>query len=245
MATTPTPTPAPTNWFTKDWIWITQHIIILVLAAALVFGGVYEIDAMIARHDASTEQHYSQLLIQQTALTKSIEDKFDASTAQHALEAQQYQAQIAADQAAMKQRDDLLKLAIAKIGTMTPVQIQADLQPKLRQGQATVLADGIKLDTEAARDVDAQITEGANAKADLATTQTALTKETTIAANATADLQTAKTAIAAEQKKNDDQVVACNAAIAVEKANARKGKLKWFGIGYIAGFLSGLAAHLA
>ena len=248
MATTPpvvlAPVPAPkpaaptlASKFTADWQWILKHLVILAIAACLVVGGVYFVDSEIAKHDAATEARYSLVLQQQTALTKSVEDRLDANTAQHALEAQQYQAQIAADAAAMKQRDALLAVALSKINTMSPTQVQADLQPKLRQGQATVLADGIKLDTEAARDVDAQITEGANAKADLATTKTALTKETTIADNATADLATAKTAIAAEQTKNSDQVKSCNAQIATVKAEARKSKIKWFISGVVSGFL--------
>ena len=256
MATTPpvvlAPVPAPkpaaptlASKFTADWQWILKHLVILAIAACLVVGGVYFVDSEIAKHDAATEARYSLVLQQQIATTKAVEDKLDADTAQHALEAQAYQQQIAADQVAMKQRDDLMKVLIAKIGTMTAPQVVADLQPKLRQGTATVLNDGVKLDLPAARDVDAQITEGANAKADLTTTQANLAKETTIATNATADLATAKTAIAAEQTKNTDQVKACAAEVATVKAQARKGKLKWFGIGYIAGFISGIAAHFA
>ncbi len=241
MATTPVPVPAlkPTlaSKFAADWQWILKHLVILAIAAALVVGGVYFVDSEIAKHDAATEARYSIVLQQQTAATKAVEDRLDANTAQHALEAQAYQNQIAADQVAMKQRDDMMKVLIAKIGTMTAPQVVADLQPKLRQGTATVLNDGVKLDLPAARDVDAQITEGANAKADLATTQTALTKETTIATNATSDLATAKQAITAEQTKNTDQVKACNAQIAVVKAEARKSKIKWFISGVVSGFL--------
>lgn len=236
MATTTTTTAS--SWLSSHWSWVLSHLLILALVAGLVWGGIYGVDSMIARHDAANQQKYELVLQQQTAVTKAVEDKLTLDSAQHAQEALAYQQQIAADQVAMKQRDDMLKVLIAKIGTMTAPQVVADLQPKLRQGTATVLADGVKLDLPAARDVDAQITEGVNAKADLATTQTALTKETSIASNATADLATAKQAITAEQTKNGDQIKACDATIATVKAEARKSKIKWFLIGYVSGFLT-------
>lgn len=39
-------------------------------------------------------------------------------------------------------------------------------------------------------------------------------------------------------KANQDQTLAAQADLKAEKAKARKGKLKWFGIGYVAGFLT-------
>jgi DNA repair exonuclease SbcCD ATPase subunit len=236
MATTTTTT--STNWLSTHWSWVLSHLLIVALIGGLVWGAVYGVNSLIASHDAKTEARYSQLLVAQTAQTKAIEDKLSADEQAHQAIENQLIAQLAADQAAMKQRDALNAQLVAKIAQMTAPQVVADLQPKLRAGTATLLADGVKLDVPAARDVDEQITEGANAKTDLATTQADLAKETTIAGNAQADLATAKTAISAEQAKNTDQVKACAAEVATVKAEARKGKMKWFVIGYVSGFLT-------
>jgi hypothetical protein len=217
---------------------VLKHLVILAVVGCLVFGGIYGVESIIAKHDAKTEAKYSQLLVTQTTQTKAIEDKLSSDEQAHQALENQLLAQLAADEAAMKQRDALNAQLIAKIAQMTAPQVVADLQPKLRAGTATLLADGVKLDVPAARDVDEQITEGANAKTDLATTQADLAKETTIAGNAQADLATAKTAIGAEQAKNTDQVKACAAEVATVKAEARKGKMKWFVIGYVSGFLT-------
>jgi hypothetical protein len=241
MATQTTTT--STNWLSTHWTWVLSHLLIVALIGGLVWGAVYGVDAMLARHDLATEQKYELILAKQTAVTKALEDKLDADTAQHAQEALAYQQQIAADQQAMKQRDALLATLVAKIGTMTPVQIQADLQPKLRQGTATALPDGVKLDTPAARDVDQQITEGANAKTDLAAAKTDLAAETKIASNATADLATAKQAITSEQGKNAAQVKACDTEKDTIRSDARKSKTKWAAIAGVIGFLIRVATH--
>ena len=223
---------------TSIWHWVLSHLLILALVGALVLGGVYGVDSMIAKHDHAKDVYYAQLLADDNKRTEALESKLDSDTKAHAAEAQAYQQQIAADQVAMKQRDDMMKVLVAKIGTMTAPQVAADLQPKLRAGTATVLADGVKLDLPAARDVDQQITEGATAKQDLVTVEGNLVKETTIATNAVADLKTANDAVASEKGKNVDQVKACNQQIDTVKADARKGKMKWFLIGYVSGFLT-------
>jgi chromosome segregation ATPase len=206
--------------------------------AGLLWGGVYGVESIIANHDAKTEAKYSQILATQTTLTQAIEAKLAADEvgwAQQNAALKDANDNLASSMAA---RDQQINSLIAKIGQMNPPQLQADIQPKLRKGQATALPDGVKLDTPAAQDVDAQITEGANAKADLAATQSQLANQTAIAANATQDAKETHTALTAEQDKNAAQVKSCDATIASVKADARKSKAKWFLIGYVSGFLT-------
>lgn len=235
MSTTPNPV---ISTLSTDWNWLKTHIVLLGLVVALGFGGVYGIETLEAKHDAAEEAKYSVILQQQTMLTKSIEDKLASDSTAHAAAEAQLTAQINADHDAMARRDAQVTQLINKINTLQPPEIVADLQPKLHAGIATVLPDGIKLDTAAARDVDEQITAGASAQADVKDLSSQLTAETTIAINTKADLVTANTAIGAEQKKNADQVIAYAKEADVLKADARKGKMKWFAIGYVAGFLT-------
>jgi hypothetical protein len=224
---------------------VLKHLVILAVVGCLVFGGIYGVESIIAKHDLATQNHYSQLLATQTALTQSIEAKLatdEAGWAQQAAALTKQNNQLAQQ---VVSRDAQLSALITKIGTMQPPAIVADLQPKLRAGTATVQPNGVLLDVPAARDVDEQITEGTTAKSDLAATKTQLGNETVIATNAEKDAAETKTALTAEQTKNGDQVKACNAQITTLKAQSRKGKLKWFGIGYVAGLISGFTLHLA
>lgn len=47
--------------------------------------------------------------------------------------------------------------------------------------------------------------------------------------------------VAAHKKDNDTNA----AEVKALKADARKGKLKWFGIGFVTGLISGVALHVA
>jgi len=215
----------------------------LFVITGLLWGSVYGIQSMIASHDAKTEAHYDQQLAASTAQAQATEERRIADEKAHAIIDAQLLAQLSADQVAMKQRDNLMAQLVAKIQTMTVPQVVADLQPKLRAGTATELPDGVKLDLPAARDVDAQMTEGTNAKANLATTQADLAKETVIASNAATDLATAKQAITDEQGKNAAQVKACNAEKDTIRSDAAKSKTKWALITGILGFLFRVATH--
>ena len=235
MATTTTTT--TTNWLSKDWTWILSHLVLVGVLAALCFGAVWEVENVIAKHDAATQQKYELILQQQTAATKALEDKLSSDEAVHAQEAAATQAQIAADQASMKQRDALLAVLVQKIATYTPPQVVADLQPKLHAGTATVQGDNVVLDLPAARDVDEQLSGIPTLTAKVSTLQSDLDRQTKVATDAQSDVQTANTALAAEQKKSVDAVAVCQAQIATVKAEARKGKMKWFLGGFISGFL--------
>lgn len=242
MATTTAPATQTTDTSitTKvkaEWSWIVSHLLILGLVALLCWGAVYFVDSLIAKHDAQTEAHYSQILAQQTATTKAIEDKLTSDEAAHAQEAAAYQAQITADQQAMKQRDALLAVAIAKIQTYTPPQVVADLQPKLHAGTATVQGDNVVLDLPAARDVDEQLASIPVLTSKVSTLSSDLLAANKVAADEKSDVQTANQALASEQKVNADAAKACQAEITTIKAQDRKSKMKWFLGGFVSGFL--------
>lgn len=236
MTTTPETKPSIFS-LTADWTWVTQHAILLFLAAVLVVGSVYGVEGLMAKHDAATEARYSQILASQTAQTQTIEAQLKTDEDNWTTLSTQLNAQNAVSQQQIIARDEQITQLITKINTMTVPQVVADLQPKLHAGTATVLPDGVKLDPPAARDVDAQITQGTAAEADLTATKNELTNETTLATKAGQDLTEANTAITAEQKKNTDQVAACVSEVNTVKAASTKSKTKWFFIGVVVGYL--------
>lgn len=178
-------------------------------------------------------------MAQQTAQATALSDQLKTDEANWTQLSAQLNAQNQAQQQQIAARDKQISILLSKINTLQPPEIVADLQPKLHAGTATVLPDGIKLDTEAARDVDKQITQGAAAVSDLANTKTELANETTLATTANKNLSDASAAVAALQKQNTDQIQACAVQVKTIKAQARKSKIKWFFAGVITGIIGG------
>ncbi len=229
--------------FTDDWKWVTQHVILLILAGLLVFGAVYGVESLLTKHDIAMEAKYSQILNQQSAQTQLLETQLKTDESNWTQLSSQLTSQNAADQQIIATRDSQINQLITKINVMKPPQIAADLQTKLHSGVATVLPDGIKLDTNAARDVDSQLAQGTAAEQNLVITKTELENEVMLVNGAEKTISVSNTALAAEQKKNADQITACSAEVRTVKAEATKGKLKWFGIGVVVGFIGRAMSH--
>jgi Tfp pilus assembly protein FimV len=235
----PSTVAAATTSVVKDWTWVVQHLTLLFSIGLLIFGGIYGVECLIARHDRTAEERYSKILADQVEQTKQTEAKWSQDEQNWQQLATQLAAQNAEQQKADAARDAQTSQLIQKISAMQAPQVVADLQPKLRHGIAITEPDGtVKLDLPASRDVDEQITEGTAAKADLASAQTQLANETTLYNNSQKDVADAKVSVVAEQKKTADQVVACNTEVKSIKAEARKSKAKLFVAGYVMGFLT-------
>lgn len=219
-------TPGSIFNFSQDWKWITQHLVLLCVIAIATWGGVYEIESLIAKHDQATEARYSLILQQQTAQTQVIENQLKTDEANWTQLNTQLTAQNQQEQQQIAARDAQIQQLITKINQMQPPQLVADLQPKLHQGTATVLSDGVKLDTPAARDVDEQLTQAAATTADLTATKVEVTNLTQLVAKAQDTIDTANKAVGAEQAKYDAQVNDCQAQIKTVKDEAAKSKLK-------------------
>lgn len=222
-----------------DLAWLKTHIVLLVIVIGLVFGSVYGVENMLAKHDAATEAKYSLVLAQQTAQATALADQLKSDEANWTQLSSQLNAQNQIQQQQIAARDKQISILLSKINTLQPPEIVADLQPKLHAGNATVLPDGVKLDTEAARDMDKQITQGAAAAADLVNTKIELANETTLAVTANKNLSDAGAAVTALQKQNADQVQACAAEVKTIKAQARKSKIKFFLAGLVIGVIGG------
>ena len=96
------------------------------------------------------------------------------------------------------------------------------------------------MDLPIARVVVSDLDALASARGDLADTQNQLTVQSSLTADAGSNLADAQKVIAAQNLQLADQTKSCTAQITTLKAAARKSKLRWFGAGYVAGFVSGL-----
>ena len=214
----------------KAGVFLTTHHIILYLALAVAIGvGIYFIESKYAALQEARAQAAEQAL--------AIEKDHSA----------QLTAQYAADET--KRQQELLQIynTIAQIKSQTKVQIvhdQAAPAPEVghrietitgfQQGTITLTpTDDLIVPLPVAHDIVALLDQGdSDAKV--------VKQQQTVIDTQTATI-TQQTAIIAEDKKVLATTIVADAKeLSAAKASARTGKLKWFGIGYVSGFVSGV-----
>lgn len=209
----------------KAGIFLTTHHIILYLALAVVIGvGIYFVESKYAALQEARAQAAEQAL--------AIEKDHSA----------QLIAQYTADEA--KRQQELLQIyaTIAQIKSQTKVQIVHDQTapaPEVghrietitgfQQGTITLSpTDDLIVPLPVAHNIVALLDQGeADAK---------IVKQQETVINTQTATITQQTAVIAEDKKVLAATIVADAKeLSAEKAKARKGKFKWFGIGYVAG----------
>lgn len=218
----------------KAGVWITAHhgILYLLLAVAIFFG-VYQFEASradIARTEADAAK--TALAVEKDH-SKQLSDVYAANEIER-------QKSIAQAQA-----------AIADAKTKTQVQIVHDKAlpaPELghriesitgfKQGTITLdPQDDLILPIALARDIVVRLDVAAQLETTVSQQQVIITQQAgkiTDQANIIAEDKV----VLAEQIKTDGKV------LSKAKWDGRKGKLKWFGIGYVAGFGSAIALKI-
>jgi hypothetical protein len=223
---------------TDELNWLKTHLVLLVILVSLTFGGVYGVETLVAKHDASTASQYQAIATATAAQNAAIQAQTQQQIALLAAQNSQLEAQISQLSQAISNRDAELIKQQAKIPTLSPVQVASNIQPLLTKGTATVEPTGILLDTPASQDVLAQLEELPICKADEADLKAIETKQETEIANLFTSNGSLQTALTSEKTSHKADVEANAKELTKVKADARKSKLKWFGFGYAAGFLS-------
>lgn len=249
---TPAPTPPVTQPFTvvsviaKDWSWFVSHLVALILVGALVAGGVYGVESLIAKHDAATlakdNAALATVVAQNQTLISEAQSK-DALLQQAIASLSAANAQLSAQQNA---RNVQLATQVKTDATLSAQQAADRLtqQTKAAPGEITASGNNVTVDLPMSRQLVTDLDMLPVVTANLADETTKLTNETTLATTAEADVTAQKAEISGLNTQLADSAVACAAEVKTEKAKARKGKLKWFGIGFIVGFASGATAHI-
>ena len=249
---TPAPTPPVTQPSTvvsviaKDWSWFVSHLVVLILVGALVAGGVYGVESLIAKHDAATlakdNAALATVVAQNQTLISEAQTK-DVLLQQAITALSAANAQLSAKQNA---RNVQLATQVKTDATLSAQQAADRLtqQTKAAPGEITASGDTIVADLPMSRTIVTDLDELPVVTANLADETTKLTNETTLATTAQADVTAQKAEISGLNTQLADSAVACAAEVKTEKAKAKKGKLKWFGIGFIVGFASGAIAHI-
>lgn len=203
---------------------IKSHLVSIVFMGLLIFGGVYGTESLVAKHDAQNDAKWSAILSTAQAKSASDEAQFQVTLAQ--ITAQNTQlAQ------AITQRDAALAAIVKADATLTAAQTAIKL------GGTTIDPNSVTLPLDTARNLTAQVDSIPVLKANLV-------DETKIAQGLQTALDSQTTVVTDLKTQLVDSDKACKAQVADVKAKARKSKLKWFGIGFIAGLIGGHAAGL-
>lgn len=226
---------------------IKSHLVAIVLVFALVFGAVWGVDSLIARHDGATSARYETLLANQTAQTVALQKQLTTDEAQWSV----IQAQLLAANAqlvkSIQQRDVATKqqqTIDASLDAITGAQRLAS-QTRANPGEVTVGAgDSVTLDLSILRTVVSSLDLLPTVQADLTDTRTQLANETTIANNAISDVAAEKAVVASQATQLVDQTNACVAQIKTLKAHQRKNLIKAFFAGIVTGLIGGHAAGI-
>lgn len=225
----PASTPVTTNAaLSKDWTWITQHIILLLLLAALTFGGVYYVEKVVADRDAALASRYQTLLTQQANQTKQLVSQYQASeSAREALDTKLL-AQNSQLSQAIEQRNQQIAQLVKTDATLSAEAAASKISTQIDASPQEVVANGndVDLDLPSARRVAVGLDKLSAAQQNLSDVQTQLSNETKVAISAQTDLTSANKVIDSQKAQLTDSTKACNAQIAAVKAKARKSMWK-------------------
>lgn len=214
----------------KDLAWLKTHIILLAVVAGLILGGIYGIESLVAKHDDAAAAKYSQI------------------AADTAKQNQQFQLQVqteiaslvAANQQLANQNQQLVvslatrqnqEIQIPKqTASLTAVQVAVELQ-------GTANGDNVSLTLPVAQNVLASVRLVPLLQADKKNLQDAYNNEVQIANNNEKLYTEEQKALVSEQGSHKADNEANAKQITKIKADARKSKLKWLGIGILIGFV--------
>lgn len=237
-----TPVSEPTtNFLTREWSWLVQHAIFALSIGCLVVMSIYVVDGIVAKHDAATAskdqaqltaqvQQNHELIVEAQNRDAMLQQTITALTAANA--------QLSASQ---KARNVELSLQAQSNATLSAQQAADRLtqQTKAAPDEITASNNDVTIDLPITRNIVTDLDTLPVVQSNLADTQKQLDNETQIATVAQNDVTAQKTEVIGLNKQITDAQKTCNAQIASVKADARKSKMKWFGLGFVAGFITG------
>jgi uncharacterized membrane-anchored protein YhcB (DUF1043 family) len=240
---TPTSSPLTTVETTvTSWLKLHERLIIAVLLiGAGIFGFQKYADIRATDASAKVQTAQAQLVAQQAAVAQQ-SAQVQQTTAQYQSLVAQLSQQNAQLSTSIAQRNQALTvqqttdkvMPLPQLATRWAADADFDASTLQTNGATLIVPQEVVADTVEKMDSIPVLQANLNdVQSELTNTKTELTSANTLIGQQKQD-------IAGIQQQNIDQVKADNAEIANVKAQARKSRMKWFGVGYVAGFISGL-----
>jgi hypothetical protein len=222
---------------TDDLNWLKTHLILLAIMASLIFGGVYGVLNVIEKHDAKAA---AQAQVQATLQAKQNQD-LQAVIASKQLQLVQDRAALQAEEAKIEtllSQRAVVEKALPKANASLTAQEAAIQISKFTKGNATPSGSSVTVDTPTAQVIVTELELVPLLEADKADLTKQVLEEKSVSENIAEQLSLEQKSHKSDVAALTSQVEADKKEITFVKAEARKGKLKWFGIGYVAGFLT-------
>lgn len=232
-----------TQKVSADFSWLTHHLVMLAIVGVLVFAGVYGIESVIARHDhdnAVEKQTIAQTLAQQNQTFQAqTQTQINALVQQNAALSQQ----VGALATAITSRDSQLRAQQNQVPALTPDQLSVEWQKGIKNaGNIKPILGGYQIDQAAAVASVQAIESVPVLRMDITDLQKSNLSLQSELNNDAAVLIMEKKSHLSDNASNQALIDAQNAKIKDITAQCRKSKLKWFGLGFLAGLF---AAHSA
>lgn len=240
MATTTQPT-APAQIVSNAESWLKQHeTLIIVFMVLLVTFFTIDRGASIV---ASWEQHKASVAQQQVDIDKA---KNDAALAQAKQDLNAYQNLVSQNEknnAALQQgiavRDTLLAAQQKKDITLPPSELGQRWQALVGDTGIQPDASGFTVSGTAAQATVSKLEQVPVLQQDLQDEQEKSKNLQADVDSANKLIDSGKIVVNGLQLQLKDQTKENIAALAAEKSKSRKSALKWFGIGFVSGFIAG------
>jgi hypothetical protein len=217
-----------------------HHVTLYVIAIVLALIVTYAItDSLAARKQAKDEQELAVLKAQSDAkdqqnvqFQKQIQDQITQLATQNA----QLQTQNQAQQKIIQNVTQQLQVQKKTDATLLPTDLAARIKTLAPGGAITVVADGYLFDQSEAISVAQTLEEVPSLQAVHDVDTKIIDADNVVIANDASILDAEKQSHASDVSSLQAKLDTANQQAKVEKDKARHGKLKWFGIGYVAGF---------
>jgi hypothetical protein len=215
-----------------------HHITLYVVGIVFALGLTYLYESKVA--DREHEQYLKEKAISDLKDQQNVQ--FQQQIAATIKQLQDQQTVLQATNAQQASTIDVLKKQLqtqkGKDATLPPTDLANRIQTLAPGGAVTVVADGYHLDQTEAVVIAQALEEPPVLRQELTADETIISNDTAIIANDTKILDAEKQSHGSDVTTLQAKLDTANQEIKDVKAQARKGKLKWFGIGYIAGFAS-------
>lgn len=219
-----------TTTIKNDLSWLKMHLILLAIVVILVFAGIFGVESLIARHDDAAAAKYSQIAADTAKQNAAILAQVQAANTALLNTNQQLASQNQQFASALATRQ-IQEVQIPKqTASLTAMQIAVELQ-------GTANGDNVSLTLPVAQNVLASVRLVPLLQKDKTDLQSAFDNQVQIANNNEKLFENERQALVSEQGSHKADNEANAKQITKLKADARKSKLKWFGIGVIVGFI--------
>jgi hypothetical protein len=223
-----------------DLTWLQKHekMILVALAGVVLWFAIGKIDTLIANHDTA--------VLHQAEVTANIQADWNKKQAEIvAQQAAEYKAlaeKVSQQNAALEQANVALATALTKQqkidATLPPTELAQRWNTLVPTASAVVTPSGISVPILGAVATVQELEKVPVLSEQLTNTQTQFENEKKLVNQSTVEKQSLYAQVDGLKLQIVDDSKVCKAEVAVVKAEARKGKRKWFLIGFAAGFVA-------